>query len=406
MSQGQVPPRCVMSATKPSSPLALYQHALTQGFITDPAQQTAVSVLEDCFTALHQGKPARGVYLWGAVGRGKTWLMDSFFTTLRVPARRQHFHHFLAWLHQRLFQLTGTKNPLPHIAAELAREIKVLCFDELFVSDIGDAMLLGPLFQALFDAGVVLVTTSNQPPQSLYEHGFNRERFLPAIEALRTHTQVVHLDGKYDHRLHGQKSQKRYFVADHGTADRGTGTSSRHGTGTSADGHVGRHGTGISRLEKLFTQLSSALAQPAHIHIGSRQLYALGARQGTLWCDFASLCEGTLAARDYMQLCERYQHIILSGVPMLSAPQQEARIARGTEDAPVKVQAGDRILPSLSKNDDAVRRFIALVDECYEQKVTLYLEAAVPLEQLYTEGALLFQFQRARSRIEEMQRKI
>jgi cell division protein ZapE len=385
-----------MSNTPLLSPLDIYQQALAQGFVSDPAQQAAVVALNDCFRALHpapQGQAlpenahqeahqgqTRGVYLWGPVGRGKTWLMDSFFTTLRVPAKRQHFHHFLAWLHRRLFELTGTINPLQQVAEELAEDIQVLCFDELFVSDIGDAMLLGPLFQALFDAGVVLVTTSNQPPQALYEDGFNRERFLPAIDALLAHTQVVHLDGEQDHRLHGDKTLERYFVSD------STGVPS-------------------TQLEHLFTQLSTAKAGSTRVQIGSRQLHALGAHQQTLWCDFAQLCEGTLAAQDYMQLCQQYQHILLSGIPNLSAAQQQARIARGTEDAAVKVDAGDRVLLNLAKNDDAVRRFIALVDECYEQKVTLYLEAAVPLEQLYTEGALLFPFQRARSRIEEMQRK-
>lgn len=383
-----------MSDTTNSSPLGLYHQALAQGYVADPAQRAAVDALEQCFRSLQQGEPARGVYLWGAVGRGKTWLMDNFFTTLRVPARRQHFHHFVAWLQRRLFELAGTPNPLQQVAAELAQDIKVLCFDELFVTDIGDAMLLGPLFQALFDAGVVLVTTSNQPPQQLYEHGFNRERFVPAIDALIAHTRVVHLDGKQDHRLHGQKTQDRYFVS--GVAEAGADSLGKE-TDASA--------TAVVLLEGLFKRLSSAAARPVHVDMGGRQLYALGAHQQTLWCDFARLCEGKLAARDYMHLCQKYRHIIVSGIPNLSASQQQARIARGTEDAPVRVLAGDRVLPSLARNDDAVRRFIALVDECYEQKVTLYLEAAVPLDQLYTEGGLLFPFQRTRSRIEEMQRK-
>lgn len=361
----------------PTTPLGVYRRALGQGFVADPAQEAAVAALENCFQALQHGRPTLGVYLWGPVGRGKTWLMDSFFTSLTVPARRQHFHHFLAWLHQRLFALSGTKNPLQQVADELASDIKVLCFDELFVSDIGDAMLLGPLFQALFAAGVVLVTTSNQPPQSLYELGFNRDRFLPAIAALLAHTRVVHLDGEQDHRLHGRKAFERYFV------------------GATPSGGFG----------KLFTQLSSVPAEPTHIDLGGRKLPVLGAHRETLWSDFVDLCEGTLAAPDYIQLCRQYRQIIVSGIPELSGQQQPARIARGTEDAAVKVQAGDRVLPSLARHDDAVRRFIALVDECYEQKVTLYLRAAVPLEQLYTEGALLFAFQRTRSRIEEMQRK-
>lgn len=359
------------------SPLQQYQQALENGFVKDAAQLEAAQALQRCFDAVEQQVPTLGVYLWGPVGRGKTWLMDAFYRSLTVPAKRQHFHHFISWLHKRLFQLTGTENPLQVIADELAGEIKVLCFDELFVSDIGDAMLLGPLFQALFNAGVVLVATSNQPPQDLYENGFNREQFLPAIDALIAYTQVVNLDGGQDHRLHGSRSRERYFIQ------------SEHSK---------------EQLIELFKTLSQTEPQKCQVQLGSRELSAIGAANKVLWCDFHVLCEGMLGAQDYMQLCQEYEHIIVSGIPKLSASQQEAKIARGTEDAPVRVVAGDRELPALAKNDDAVRRFIALVDECYDQAVPLYVEAQSPLETLYTDGALLFPFQRTRSRLEAMQR--
>ena len=359
------------------SPLQQYQKALEQNFVKDAAQLEAVNALQRCFEALEQQIPTLGVYLWGPVGRGKTWLMDAFYQALTVPAKRQHFHHFVVWLHKRLFQLTGTENPLQVVANELAKEIKVLCFDELFVSDIGDAMLLGPLFQALFQAGVVLVATSNQAPQDLYSNGFNRERFLPAIDALIAYNQVIHLDGGQDHRLHGEYSRERYFVSSEQSAE---------------------------TLERLFQQLSKKPVQATEVVLGSRTLPAFAADSRVLWCDFTVLCEGMFGAQDYMQLCQQFDHIILSNIPNLSASQQEAKIARGTEDAPVRVVAGDRTLPSLARNDDAVRRFIALVDECYDQAVPLYLEAQVPLETLYTEGSLLFPFQRTRSRLEAMQR--
>ena len=169
-------------------PHSLYQQALsTQGYVADPAQARAVEALQACFQAVEQGRPTRGIYLWGPVGRGKTWLMDQFHRCLRVPSRRQHFHHFMAWVHQRLFQLNGTADPLLALAGELAGQIRVLCFDELFVNDIGDAIILGRLFQVLFDQGVVIVATSNQPPEQLYRDGFNRERFLPAIAAIQRH---------------------------------------------------------------------------------------------------------------------------------------------------------------------------------------------------------------------------
>lgn len=364
------------------SPLQKYQQALQHEFVDDAAQLQAVTVLQQCFEAIEQQQPTLGVYLWGPVGRGKTWLMDAFYQALTVPAKRQHFHHFIAWLHKRLFQLTGTENPLQVVADELASEIKVLCFDELFVSDIGDAMLLGPLFQALFNAGVVLVATSNQAPQDLYENGFNRERFLPAIDALMAYNQVINLDGGQDHRLHGEHSRARYFVKSEQSTD---------------------------KLQQLFKQLSGQLAQPSEVILGSRSLPVLGVsaravENKIIWCEFPTLCEGMFSAQDYMQLCQQFEQIILSNIPNLSASQQEAKIARGTEDAAVRVTAGDRDLPALAKNDDAVRRFIALVDECYDQGVVLYIEAGAPLETLYTEGALLFPFQRTRSRLEAMQR--
>lgn len=360
------------------SPLEKYQQALNSGFVEDAAQQEAVNALQRCFEALEQHKPTLGVYLWGPVGRGKTWLMDAFYQSLTVSAKRQHFYHFIAWLHKRLFQLTGTENPLQVVADELAEEIKVLCFDELFVSDIGDAMLLGPLFQALFNAGVVLVATSNQAPQDLYSNGFNRERFLPAIDALIAYNQVINLDGGQDHRLRGDHSRERYFVKSEQSS---------------------------AIMQQLFQQLSNEPAQVTEIALGSRTLPAHAAAEKVLWCDFSVLCEGMIGAQDYMQLCQQFDHILLSNIPSLSASQQEAKIARGTEDAPVRVVAGDRDLPALAKNDDAVRRFIALVDECYDQGVVLYIEAEHPLESLYTEGSLLFPFQRTRSRLEAMQRE-
>ena len=180
------------------SPVQAYQFAINQyGFVTDASQLHAVQVLETCFQRLHLTPhwSCAGVYLWGPVGRGKTWLMDVFHRGLQVPSRRQHFHHFMQWVHRRLFALTGTADPLKALAAEMASEARVLCFDELFVSDIGDAMLLGRLFLAIFDAGVVVVATSNQPPEQLYADGFNRERFQPAVVALQFNMQVVEVDG-------------------------------------------------------------------------------------------------------------------------------------------------------------------------------------------------------------------
>lgn len=358
------------------SPLEHYQQALQHGFVNDPAQAQAVQALQQCFLALQQEQQCCGVYLWGPVGRGKTWLMDSFYKSLPVPAKRMHFHHFIAFLHQRLFQLSGQLNPLDIIAKELADEIKVLCFDELFVNDIGDAMLLGPLMQKLFAHGIVMIATSNEPPNKLYNDGFNRERFLPAIHALEENMQVIELDGKHDHRLHGELTQQRYFV---------------------------KNSSSAPDFSQLFKQLSGETAQASTLCLNKRPLNYLGCHQDFLWCDYHNLCETHRSAMDYIELCQRFNTLLVSDVPNLNAAPKAQFIARGTEDAAKRVEAGDRKLMAISVMDNSVRRFIALVDECYEQNTVLYIEAEKPLDQLYTEGALLFPFRRTKSRLESMQ---
>ncbi|MGY2288662.1 cell division protein ZapE [Pseudomonas sp. SDO528_S397] len=358
------------------SPLAAYQHAITdQGFVPDDAQLQAVHALQHCHQALHQGvRPLTGVYLWGPVGRGKTWLMDQFFDTLRVPARRQHFHHFMGWVHQRSFELTGTQDPLQALARELSRDVRVLCFDELFVNDIGDAIILGRLFQVMFEEGVVMVCTSNQPPDQLYAEGFNRERFVPGVEAIKRHLQVVAVDGQDDHRLHPGAPLQRYWVNE------------------------------PEALAQVFRQLSAGqTVSELPVEVGHRRLNVVQSSQTVLWCRYAQVCEQPLAAMDFMLLCDRFKAILLGEVPCLSAHQRVGVIARGTEDAAQQVQAGDRVLPQLSIHDDSVRRFIALVDECYDRKVPLFIDASVALEQLYTEGYLAFAFRRTLSRLLQMQ---
>ncbi|WP_248796536.1 cell division protein ZapE [Pseudomonas sp. MWU13-2105] len=360
------------------SPLSAYRAAVEQrGFLHDQAQWLAVQALQRCHEALHQGRVPKGVYLWGPVGRGKTWLMDQFQQTLRVPSRRQHFHHFMGWVHQRSFQLSGIADPLRALARELAAEIRVLCFDELFVSDIGDAIILGRLFQVMFDEGVVIVATSNQPPRKLYADGFNRERFLPAIAAIEQHMEVVDVDGGEDHRLHPGAGVQRYWVDPEGRS------------------------AAFAEAFKALSVGQPLSAEP--VAMGYRTLPVVQASPSVLWCRYAELCEQPLAAMDFMALCDRYTAIFLSEVPNLSARQRPGRIARGTEDAAQRVAAGDRELPQLSVHDDSVRRFIALVDECYDRKVPLYIAAQVPLDELYTEGYLAFPFRRTLSRLREMQ---
>ncbi|MFT3931142.1 MAG: cell division protein ZapE [Spongiibacteraceae bacterium] len=362
--------------TAPSPEQAYRQAKARAGFFPDTSQEHAVRALEICYRALH-GDTSRycaSVYLWGPVGRGKTWLMDAFHRGLKVASRRQHFHHFMQWVHRRLFALTGTADPLLALAQELASEVRVLCFDELFVNDIGDAMLLGRLFQAMFDAGVVIVATSNQPPAQLYADGFNRERFLPAIKALQQHMQVVEVDGGQDHRQHPGAGHTRYWVAD------------------------------PDALPRVFAQLSGALpVAEQSLLLGDRPLRVVRYSAAAIWLRFDDLCGQPFAAIDFIALCDRFPAILLGGVPNLSASQRPAKIARGTEDGVLRVAAGDRELPALSITDDSVRRFIALTDECYDRRIPIYIEAAVPLSALYTEGHLTFPFRRTLSRLQEMQ---
>ncbi len=376
-----------MTAT---TPLAVYRHAVERlGFAPDAAQRDAAARLEDCFQALHGDAPpgadsVPGVYLWGPVGRGKTWLMDAFHRHLDVPARRLHFHRFMRWVHQRLFQLAGVADPLAALAEELADEVRVLCLDELFVSDIADAMLLGRLLQRLLERGVVLVCTSNQAPDQLYADGFNRERFLPAIAALERHMHVVKLDGGRDHRLHPGQALQRYWIAEPGRP---------------------------SALAAVFERLSEEAGQPGGKPQANREPLELGHRQipvqrrgeRVVWCRYDDLCEQPLAALDFIALVDDFDHILLGEVPRLNAVSTAGGIARGTEDGVERIVAGDRELPPLSRRDDGVRRFIALVDECYDRRVPLHLEAEVAMEALYPHGYLAFAFRRTLSRLREMQ---
>lgn len=322
------------------SPYSAYQQALTSGFKDDPAQHEAALCLQRCFEQLQAGEPdAQGVYLWGPVGRGKTWLMDRFHQALTVPARRQHFHHFMRWVHRRLFQLTGQEHPLSLLAQELAAEARVLCLDEL------------------------------------YEGGFNRERLLPAIAAIKQHVQVVSVDGGQDHRLHPGERQQRYWVND------------------------------PQALEAAFTKLLSdgEQANSEPLLLGHREINVVQRSQKALWCRYDDLCEQKLAAQDFIELCDRFSQVFLSEVPRLTGGGQQADIARGTEDGVTQVAAGDRQLQALSHQDDGVRRFIALVDECYDRGIPLHIDATVPLSELYSKGALAFPFRRTLSRLQEMQ---
>lgn len=219
------------------------------------------------------------------------------------------------------------------------------------------------------------MSTSNQPPDELYKDGFNRERLLPAIAAIKQCLQVVGVEGSQDHRLHPGKRQQRYWVNQ------------------------------PKALENAFSARLNE-AEQAHsdpLLLGHRQITVVQRSQHALWCRYDDLCEQKLASQDFIELCDHFSHVFLSEMPRLTGAGQQTAIVRGTEDGVMQVEAGDRQLPALSHQDDGVRRFIALVDECYDRSVTLYLDAAVPLNELYGNGALAFPFRRTLSRLQEMQ---
>lgn len=294
--------------------------------------------------------PVRGIYLWGGVGRGKTFLMDLFFQSLPFTAkRRRHFHRFMHDVHAELKTLGEMEAPLEEVAARIARESRVLCFDELFVSDIADAMILGNLFGGLFRRGVTLVVTSNVPPRDLYRNGLQRQRFVPAIELIERHTNVIELAGAVDFRLR-QLTQAGTYLLSGESATR-------------------------ARLESLFQQLSAdADGRGGTIEIEGRQIRAIRLSENVAWFDFEPLCEGPRSAADYIELAREYQSVIVSDLPILTETRE-----------------------------NAARRFISLVDELYDRNVNLVLSAAAAPAALYRGERLQREFERTASRLIEMQ---
>lgn len=299
-----------------------------------------------------RGEPPRGMYLWGGVGRGKTFLMDLFFASVPGSYKtRVHFHAFMQRVHRRLAALQGVRDPLEEVAAELAAEAGVICFDEFFVADIGDAMLLGGLLDALFRRKVVLVATSNIPPGKLYENGLQRERFLPAIDLLERNCAVVELDSPVDYRLRSLEQATLYHAPV--TADT------------------------AALLKRNFHELATggaSVAAGGSIEIQDREIEVLYLDQDVVWFEFGAICEGPRSAADYVQIAKMFHAVIISDVPRLS-------------DAAL----------------DAARRFIHLIDAFYDRRVKLILSAAAPIPELYGGTRLAAEFERTRSRLLEMQ---
>ncbi|MGA0805496.1 MAG: cell division protein ZapE [Pseudohongiellaceae bacterium] len=349
---------------------------------SDPLQLQAVLQLD----ALHQRitapapwyaprKPLRGVYLWGSVGIGKSLITDIFFASLApgIGKTRQHYQHFMARVHREMNALTGTANPLQHVGRKLAREYRVICLDELYITDLGDARILQNLLESLFNEGVALLITSNFAPDHLYKDQLQPAIFQPAIRLIKAHTEEVHLASSEDYR--------RLHAAEHPTWFTGDG----------------------QQLTALFDQLNLELqhstaftAESVAIH--GHLLQPLRRHGQLAWFSFGELCERPRSARDYIALGQRFKHLLVSGVPQFGSSESAPQLTSGTEDALV---AGAR--QQYSNSENAQRRFISLVDECYDQGIKLYLLGAVALDQLYAGGRLAFEFRRTLSRLAEMQ---
>ncbi len=291
-----------------------------------------------------------GLYLWGDVGRGKTFLMDLFFETLRVEKKtRIHFHRMMADVHRRLKTLGDVEDPLAKVAADIARQTQVLCFDEFFVSDIADAMILGRLLDGLFERGVTLVATSNSPPTELYANGLQRERFLPAIDLLQTRTRVIHLDGETDYRLRLLQQAGTYL------------------TPVNADT--------MAKLSHYFHEIASGeVVERRLLDVLGRQIPTERCAKGVVWFDFEAICDGPRSQQDYIEIARWYPTVIISDIPVLTA-----------------------------EKENQARRFIALVDEFYDRKVKLIVSAAAEPESIYAGQKLTFEIQRTTSRLVEMQ---
>jgi cell division protein ZapE len=345
------------------------------GFVADASQAAAVDLLEDLYERLvaqdrdeqrstkllraklpikilraRSREPEQGLYFWGGVGRGKTYLVDTFFEALPIQRKlRVHFHRFMQRVHDDLTSLAGEKNPLEQVAAKISKEARVICFDEFFVSDIADAMLLGGLMQELFSRGVTLVATSNIEPAELYKDGLQRARFIPAIALIERYTRVVNIDSGVDYRLRTLEKAELW--------------------------HAPLDPAANKALETNFSALANGIAPEAsEIEINHRLVRAVSAVEGILWVTFDELCRKPRSASDFIELGRIYQTVLLEGVQVMGRDEE-----------------------------DVAKRFINLVDEFYDRNVKVIVTAEAAPEALYRGIRLQFEYQRTVSRLLEMQ---
>ena len=341
--------------------VSLYdEHLRKRGFVADPSQRRAVERLQQLFEAWSAYKARRntafnrlivkpplprGVYLWGAVGRGKSFLMDSFYLCVPVVRKRRvHFHHFMREIHREMNLLKGSEDPIAEVAARTARRYRLICFDEFHVSDIADAMILGRFLEQVMARGAAFCMTSNYHPDQLYPNGLQRNRFLPAIELIKERMDVIEVDNGTDYRRLKMERVKVYHL------------------GTDAE------------FPRIFDELKDVEEERHPLDVDGRRIPYKKRAGGLLWTDFQALCGGPRSYADYVDLAQRFHTVMLSGVPKLSP-----------------------------KNADAARRFTWLVDVFYDDRVNLIVSAEAEPEQIFTSGEQSAEFQRTVSRLHEMQ---
>ena len=344
-----------------SDVVSLYEQSLTKrGFVADPSQRRAVERLQRLYEEWTAYKARRsnalkrlvvkppipkGVYLWGPVGRGKSFLMDAFYLCVPlVRKRRVHFHHFMREIHRELDEVKGTEDPVAEVAARTARRYRLICFDEFHVSDIADAMILGRFLDQAMERGVEFVMTSNYHPDQLYPNGLQRERFLPAIELLKNRLDVVGVDNGTDYRRRKMERLQVYHIDNE------------------------------KIFETIFSELKDVEEEKQPLDVEGRQIPYRKRAGGLVWFEFAALCGGARSYADYVDLARRFHTVMLSGVPRLSR-----------------------------KDSDAARRFTWLVDVFYDDRVKLVVSSQAQPEALFTEGENSAEFQRTVSRLHEMQ---
>lgn len=342
-----------------------YQQAITErGFIADDAQREAVNRLQaiyDEWVAYKAQRSSslrrliirpdvpRGIYMWGGVGRGKSFLMDSFYSVVPVVRKtRLHFHEFMRGVHRELDELKGMADPLNEVANRIAKKYRLICFDEFHVSDVADAMILYNLLKALFDNKVSFIMTSNYEPDTLYPDGLHRDRLLPTIALLKEKLDVLNVDAGTDYRKKAMEQVVAYHTPLNAAVDQA--------------------------LREAFANVAETADQDPKLNIEAREIRALRRAGGVIWFDFATLCGGPRSQNDYLEIASRFHTVILSSVPRMS-------VAMSSE----------------------ARRFTWLIDVLYDHKVKLIMSAEVEPEQLYTEGVLANEFHRTVSRIIEMQ---